>query len=193
MTGFQSKPLHCSAHPHACSPGRRRRNLHRSLLHKLRRSICRYSTRLAVGQSRVMEPTTTNSMSPPNQSLATMGSAICAFGVFLHKFLKASFLPLAAFYRALFLDTEVEPGCGCSRNLFPLPRIVVWPSDLECEASQLDAHLCCANLRIAGLNFLEQGMPKRASSAPMPRRCSAAQASCSPPRCRADAAFSRPA
>ncbi|OLQ01807.1 hypothetical protein AK812_SmicGene15416 [Symbiodinium microadriaticum] len=106
-----------------------------------------------------------------------MGSAICAFGVFLHKFLKASFLPLAAFYRALFLDTEVEPGCGCSRNLFPLPRIVVWPSDLECEANQLDAHLCCANLCIAGLNFLEQGMPKRASSAPMPRRCSAAQAS----------------
>ncbi|CAE7835845.1 unnamed protein product [Symbiodinium sp. CCMP2592] len=81
---------------------------------------------------------------------------------FLTEMLKTSSLALAHSFHALSKTGGRKKGSGRDRqrDLFPWPLLRTWPSDLACNLDDEDAHLLTANLCLAALNHLEQGMPK---------------------------------
>ncbi|OLP74045.1 hypothetical protein AK812_SmicGene46529 [Symbiodinium microadriaticum] len=141
------------------SPARSRRNQQRMIRHRLTHSV----RKLLTYRSSLRKQTSLPEEVPP----------VLSFGIFLQNFLDTSELPLALFYRAL-----LEPCVGSKerrqRNLFPLPPIRQW-SDDSVDRRNLPAHLTCANLCVAALNFLDEGMPQKPGLVRPPGRCSAAQ------------------
>ena len=137
-----------------CSPARHQRNRRRVLRHRLTISLRRLLRR--------------DPFDGTNQT-----SRVTPFGHFLKGLLDTCRLPLAIFYRSLF--SEVPQSCATRRgkDIFPLPPIMKW--DTGVAGADEQAHLVCANLCVAALNFLDQGMPKNPSEIRSARRCSFAQ------------------
>ena len=114
----------------------------------------------------------------PVRSHEPTWSAILEFGQFLNDFLDRSDLCLADFFRGMRRTELAGHFVPPSKNIFPLPRFSSWPRDLECSQAVQEVHLLCANLLVATLNLLEQGMPKQPPCEfRTPKQCNSAQTS----------------
>ena len=188
-----------------CSPARCQRNRHRMVLHRLRCAVRRC---LATGPAQKVSTVCDRSAGPqecgrtclktavtgstsgtrapvlkavpqrPVRSLEPTWSAILEFGQFLNDFLDRSDLCLAVFFRGMRRTELAGHFVPPSKNIFPLPRFSSWPRDLECSQAVQEVHLLCANLLVATLNLLEQGMPKQPPCEfRTPKQCNSAQTS----------------
>ena len=105
-------------------------------------------------------------------------SASLEVGRFLKAFLERSALPLAGFFQEMVRAERAGQFVPPSKNIFPLPRFCSWPCVLKCSSAMREVHLLCANLLVATLNFLEQGMPKQPPCEfRTPKQCNSAQTS----------------
>ena len=142
-----------------CSPARRQRNRRRVLRHRL--TIC--VRKLLLQRDLRFDDTCHWSTT----------SSVAAFGLFLKNFLETSRLPLAVFYHSLFSVAPQPCTKQPSKDVFPMPPILAW--DTRLASTDIEAHLICANLCVAALNFLDQGMPKDPREVRRAIKCSAAQ------------------
>ena len=190
---------------HKCSPARRQRNRRRMALHRLKRDVLtclatapaqtagifcdRSAGPLECGRTCLMTAVTgsTSGISAPVQKTLPQSpvheveptcSASLEVGRFLKAFLERSALPLAGFFQEMVRAERAGQFVPPSKNIFPLPRFCSWPCVLKCSSAMREVHLLCANLLVATLNFLEQGMPKQLPCGfRAARQCNAAQAS----------------
>ena len=137
------------------SPARLARNRRRALRFKLCRGI-----RAVLHTSRNLREYVQDAAA---NEQATCDSAFEKYAAFLSGFLSRSSLPLATtVHNMLAADGRLA---SCRRQLFPLPRISVWPQAVDAEGQGEDSLLMCANVCVAALNHLEQGMPTASATA----------------------------
>ena len=142
------------------------RNKRRMLRHLLRLAVVKALSSCGLRQS-------SNVTAPKQEPTVSAAESFCCV---LTEYMASSSLSVASCWRSWLAHKPTSPSCR-SRDLFPLPRLESWPSQVDSDTVDTACCLQVANMCLAALNSLEQGLKPTCKWEAVPTKPTAAQLS----------------